>query len=150
MKSIPSNDVWLRDQRLLDTIHGELPALTMLLEDMDDALEAGVYRYYHNSVKIFDYQEYTGRALEIFRRIGEQVARPLNPLFMDIVVEGTGRTFTMSTNDVWGHETRPIVEALLHARYFVAMMVNYGSLERAPFPMLPYGWAAVLELYGMR
>lgn len=46
--------------------------------------------------------------------------------------------------------TRPIVEAFLHAKYFLEMMIKYArEMDAAPI-MLPTGWAAILELYNQR
>jgi hypothetical protein len=74
----------------------------------------------------------------------------VNPWFEEIVPAGTGIDFDVSHNDDWLPHTRPIVEAFLHARYFVEMMVKYGTeIETAP-QMLPSGWAAILTLYGLR
>jgi len=56
----------------------------------------------------------------------------------------------MEHNQNWLLYTRPIVEAYLHAKYFVEMMVKYGQ-EMEDVPMfLPSGWAAILELYDQR
>ena len=55
-----------------------------------------------------------------------------------------------ATNDNLSRETWPIVDALLMHIIVVVMMVRFGSLEKAPFPVLPYWWAAVFELYGLR
>jgi len=44
----------------------------------------------------------------------------------------------------------PIIEAFQHARYFLDMTVKYGKeLDEEP-TMLPSGYAALLELYGIR
>jgi len=42
------------------------------------------------------------------------------------------------------------VAAFLHTKYFVEMMIKYGTeLKEAPHT-LPSGWASVLYLYNMR
>ena len=69
---------------------------------------------------------------------------------MEIVKEGTGKTFKLEANENWTRETRPIVEAFFHARELLRYMHRYGqSLEHAPNG-LPSGWAAVLYLYNIR
>ena len=61
--------------------------------------------------------------------------------------EGTERGFNFSTNDEWLVQTRPILEAFWHTKYFVTMMIKYAKeLESAP-QMLPSDWAAVLYLF---
>ncbi len=74
----------------------------------------------------------------------------LHPWFVQIVDEGTGRKFEGSHNERWLHETRPVVEAFLHAKYFREMVCRYGRELEEPPKTLPSGWAAVLELYGIR
>ena len=50
----------------------------------------------------------------------------------------------------WTKETRPIVEAFFHARYFLEMACRYArELDEAP-DVLPSGWAALLCLHDMR
>ena len=73
----------------------------------------------------------------------------LNPWFVEIVAAGTGSTFSTEHNSDWTRVTRPILEAFFHARYFLEMAVRYASLEAPPAP-LPSGYAALLELYGLR
>ena len=75
--------------------------------------------------------------------------RPLNHTFVDIVREGTGRTFTLADNERWREVTGPIVEAFLHARFFLEMAVRYATLDGPPSP-LPSGYAALLYLYQLR
>ena len=76
--------------------------------------------------------------------------RELNERFLQIVAEGTGRTFEMDHNARWLSETRPILKAFFHARYFLEMAVRYAKeLERPP-QVLPSGWAAFVGLYRLR
>ena len=75
---------------------------------------------------------------------------PLNTWFVAIVDEGTGREFALEHNRDWLRNTRPIVEAFLHAKYFLEMVVQYGRELEEPPALLPSGWASVLYLYGLR
>jgi hypothetical protein len=69
---------------------------------------------------------------------------------MEIVSEGTGKEYAVEMNQQWNEATRPIVEAFFHARYFLEMACKYGKeLTEPPQPM-PSGWAALMELYGLR
>ena len=74
----------------------------------------------------------------------------MNPWFLEIIQQGTRREFTIEDNQRWTEVTRPIVEAFFHARYFLEMAVRYGSRLGGPPRLLPSGWAALLELYGLR
>jgi hypothetical protein len=53
-------------------------------------------------------------------------------------------------NDRWLSETRPIIEAFFHARYFLEMAVHYGQALDKPPNAMPSGWAALLYLYNLR
>ena len=70
-------------------------------------------------------------------------------MFLEIVSEGTGKTWEPAHNHAWTATTRPIVEAFFHARYFLEMAVRYAHLEEPP-RLLPSGYAALLYLYGLR
>ena len=63
----------------------------------------------------------------------------MNPWFEEIVAAGTGVEFDLSHNDDWLRHTRPIVEAFLHAKYFIEMVVKYGRELDSPPYMLPSG-----------
>lgn len=134
--------------RLLQSIKAHKPALQDLLTSLDYDYRDRLYRFYHQSFKVFHLQ---GRTLEIVGALQALLPeRPLNSWFRRIVREGTGKEFDWAmTNEEWLPETRPIVEAFLHARYFLEMAVTYADLEEAP-SMMPSGWAAVLYLFDMR
>lgn len=139
-----------QDQLLLEAIKSALPSLTDLLQQMQDEYEDRVYRFYHQSYKVYFLQECTTQAVRILKEIGVAVNGDLNEWFETIAEQGTNIEFETSHNKNWLLHTRPIIEAFLHAKYFVEMMVKYGGeLETAP-PILPSGWAAILELYGQR
>ncbi len=138
------------EAKLLATIGRELPRLEELLRSVDShwACEDLVYRFYHQSFKVFGLQTLTTNIVETLRSLAPHL--PLNPWFTEIVSEGTGKEFTMEMNQRWTKATRPIVEAFFHARYFLEMVCKYGAeLTEPPQPM-PSGWAAVMELYELR
>jgi hypothetical protein len=56
----------------------------------------------------------------------------------------------MEDNQHWAERTAPIVQAFLHARYFLEMAVKYAEAFREPPKNMPSGWAALLCLYRMR
>jgi hypothetical protein len=58
--------------------------------------------------------------------------------------------FKTDHNENWALYTRPIVEAFLHAKYFMEMMVKYGTEMDTAQSTLPTGWAAILCLYNQR
>ncbi|PYQ31944.1 MAG: hypothetical protein DMF56_02265 [Acidobacteria bacterium] len=111
-------------------------------------MEDSVYRFYHQSFKVFGIQQLTLSIRDALRDLLPGV--PLNAQFERIVADGTGKTFTMEMNARWDAETRPLLEAFFHASYFLDMTIKYGErLDEPPSP-LPSGWAAVLYLYNIR
>jgi len=138
------------EAKLLATMGKELPRLEELLRSVNDhwGCEDRIYRFYHGSFKVFDLQWLTENIVEALRGLAPHL--PLNPWFTEIVSEGTGKEFSVEMNQRWTEATRPIVEAFFHARYFLEMAYKYGKeLTEPPQPM-PSGWAALMELYGLR
>lgn len=122
-----------------------------MLEQADDkwVYEDGVYRFYHQSMNVFYLQETTTRVLTAVRELAPHVE--LNKWFMEIVEQGTSKEFDPHrTNDHWTAETRPLLEAFYHARYFLEMVCKYGMIIREPPQTMPGGWPAILYLYNIR
>ncbi len=88
------------------------------------------------------------RVVGLFQNTGQSTENQLCEWFQQIVARETALAWEPDHNLNWAIHTQPIVEAFLHTKYFLEMMVKYGrELEAAP-TMLPTGWAAILELYG--
>jgi hypothetical protein len=138
------------DDELLGAIKLALPALQALLAEVDDhwGYEDGIYRFYHQSYKVYGLQSLTTKMVEAFRLLMPE--RELNAWFRELVGQGTGQTFEMDHNRAWLLHTRPIVEAFQHARYFLEMICRYGRVLDRPPEVMPSGWASILYLYGMR
>lgn len=139
-----------KDQRLLDTIKVRLAELERLLIPFQAMYEDGIYRFYHHSFKVYQLQDYTSKAVEIFRSIGAATDNQLCEWFEEIVKVGTGLAWNPDHNLNWTIHTRPIVEAFLHTKYFLEMTIKYGREMDTAATMLPTGWAAILELYNQR
>lgn len=138
-------------QALFTNLKAQLPELEALLARVNGhwSYEDGVYRFYHQSFKIYDrLQEPTVAIVAALQALAP--ARELNEWFRQIVAEGTGKTFKDEDNRRWLEVTRPIVEAFFHARFFLETVVMYGRELEAPPSTLPSGWAAVLYLYDLR
>ena len=139
------------DQPLLERIQGKLPELEAVLAEASShwGYEDPIYRYYHQSFKVYHLQSTTKHIVEALSGLAPP-GTELNAWFLEIVAAGTGKSFTSEVNRKWTAETRPIVEAFFHAKYFLEMVCKYGrELQEAP-RALPSGWAAVLYLYNMR
>lgn len=137
------------ERRLLLRMREDYTQLQALLAASSDhwGFEDPMYRFYHQSFKVFWLQD---RTEAIVRQLVSLLPdRPLNPTFVDIVRDGTGKTFTLADNERCREVTSPIVEAFLHARFFLEMAVRYATLDSPPSP-LPSGYAALLYLYQLR
>jgi hypothetical protein len=134
---------------LLRAIKERAPALRDLLASSSDRdYEDPIYRFYHHSFKVFNLQPRTEEIVSALRSLLPQ--RDLNPMFLEIIRQGTGKVFSLDQNAEWPGHTRPILEAFFHARFFLEMAVRYSELPKAPTP-LPSGWAAALLcLFGLR
>lgn len=136
--------------RLLRNLREKKAELRAQLKASSDhwGYEDPVYRFYHQSFKVYWLQERTRSLTGLLLEIAPD-DQPLDPWFLEIVRAGTDRTFTPEDNARWAEATRPIVEAFFHARYFVEMAVRYSRLKVPP-QILPSGYAALLCLYGLR
>jgi hypothetical protein len=136
--------------RLLRNLREREAELRSQLEAASDhwGYEDPVYRFYHQSFKVYWLQERTRALAHLLGELAPTDA-PLDAWFLEIVRAGTGRQFVPEDNARWAEATRPIVEAFFHARYFVEMAVRYARLD-APPQLLPSGYAALLCLYGLR
>lgn len=110
-------------------------------------IEDDVYRFYHQSFKIYGAQELTLEAVKLLQSLLPE--RPMNAWFMQIVKEGTGKTFDILHNENWLHHTRPMIEALFHAHYFVKMACQYAGKEWR-LDSMHSGQAALLCLFDLR
>lgn len=135
---------------LLNNLKSALPGLEKLLADCSGhwQYEDPVYRFYHQSMKVYLLQDCTKRIVAALQELAPE--RKLNDYFLTIVREGTGKKFKPSDNRRWTQATRPIVEAFFHARFFLEMAVRYGKQLDDPPQLLPSGWAALLYLYVLR
>jgi hypothetical protein len=136
--------------QLLAKLQAHLPQLSELLAELEGhwAHEDSIYRFYHQSTKVYDLQSYTTRIVEQLQLLLPDTS--LNEMFTQIIAEGTGLAFDGAHNRNWMVVTRPIVEAFFHARYFLEMLVKYGNKLEFPPNQLPSGWAAILCLYNLR
>lgn len=137
------------DKDLLVSIKARMSDLETLLERITQewVYEDYIYRMYHHSFKVYNLQGSTRAVINLLMELGDG---QMNKLAEQIFSAGTGKTFELSHNQRWAEETRPIVEAFLHAKYFLEMAVKYGKqYEEAP-NLLDSGWAGLLYLYNLR
>lgn len=153
---------------LLQNIKDKLPVLEAYLFNIDDSLNKGIkrsesqmgfsedmlYRYYHGSFKVYRLQDSTKIIVGMLISLDPKEDKELDYMFKEIIMASMKvGEWKIEHNKNWSKNTRPIVEAFLHAKYFLAMAVKYGSMFRNrknPPNMLPSGWASLLSLYGIR
>jgi hypothetical protein len=141
-----------KDNELLANIKSGLPALETLLQEMNSHwfYEDPIYRFYHQSFKVYYLQDETQRIVDALKSIAPE-GTTLCKEFEEIYLEGaSGKKFEMEHNRNWTAHTRVFLEAFFHAKFFLEMAVKYGKeFENAP-TTLPSGWAALLSLYNLR
>jgi hypothetical protein len=135
-------------RRLLSSLKAAGPRLKQLLEESGRCHQDAVYRFYHQSFKVYHLQRMTLDIVEALVALAPE--RPLNADFRCIIEAGTAQVFHSDVNDHWLSETRPIIEAFFHARYFLEMAIHYGQALDEPPNALPSGWAALLYLFNLR
>ena len=136
--------------KLLAAAKEALPRLEQMWQEANShwGYEDPVYRFYHQSFKVYYLQEDTAEIVKALQDLAPHL--PLNPWFTQIVGEGAAEQFSPEVDQRWVEATRPILEAFFHARYFLEMVCKYGQDLTEPPQSLPSGWAAVLYLYGLR
>jgi hypothetical protein len=141
-----------KGKELLINIKRELPELKKLYEKHSDHwnYEDIVYRFYHQSFKVYAVQGQTQQIVKKLESLAPEGVK-FNSFFKEILKSGApDKKFSSDHNEKWLEHTRPMIEAFMHARFFLEMAIKYGEeLEEAP-TALPSGWAALLYFYNLR
>jgi len=153
MKSI--EEALTKHDVLLNNIKQSLPELEKLLGEVSDhwQYEDSVYRYYHQSFKVYRVQATTQKIYAALENISPHEPKEIpNEWFNNIMMQGAaGEVFKLEHNQKWEKTCRPFLEAFFHAKYFLEMAVKYGKkYKNTPKGRIPSGWAALLELYNIR
>jgi hypothetical protein len=137
------------EESLLRSLRRDQGELARHLEEVSGhwGYEDPIYRFYHQSFKVYGLQGSTESIVQRLRSLAPDLR--LAPWFEEIVQAGTGKRFKTEDNARWAEATRPILEAFFHARFFLEMAVRYAGLSTPPQP-LPSGYAALLCLLGLR
>jgi hypothetical protein len=123
--------------------------LEELARELEEAEEDGIYRFYHGSNKVFFLQDPVKAAFTLIKEIGGEDDPP-NSEYARIVEAGTAHQFSETTNENWEAETKPVLEAFWHTKYFINMMVKYAKELETVEMMVQPGMAAVLYLFKLR
>ena len=147
-------DYLAKHGKFLENIKQQLPKLENLLDEVSDhwVYEDMVYRYYHQSFKVFAVQETTRKIYNALESISPHEPKKISDKwFNNLIRQGApGIEFKLEHNRKWEKTCRPMIEAFFHAKYFLEMAVKYGKeYDKAP-SIMGSGWAALLELYNIR
>lgn len=143
-------DAHARSNKLLENIKSNQSRISALLTRINELEADLVYRFYHQSFKVFVGTSMVEQARDLFLQLAPE-STTLNDWFISIADRAISKEFDDDkTNQIWCEETQPILEAFWHSKYFLQQMVIAADeLETAP-ESLPSGWAAVLYLYNLR
>lgn len=136
--------------KLLEDIKSNLTQIQQLCSAFRGEEPDLVYRFYHQSFKVYAAVTLIEQAKALFVRLAPN-GIPLNDWYCSIADRALSKKFdAAATNQIWLEETQPLLEAMWHSKYFLEqMIVAAADLEAAP-QTLPSGWAAVLYLYNLR
>jgi hypothetical protein len=150
MKLDPSLSKEEEIKHLFHTAKLRLTQLKALLAEMTShwIYEDLIYRFYHQSFKVYDLQANTLRIVAELQALAPHLK--LNQNFEKIIAAGTGKKFSLSHNKNWLRYTRPILEAFFQAKHMLEMICKYVEELEEPPQLLPSGWATLLYLYNLR
>lgn len=141
-----------QEHELLSNIQTRWSELYELLKEINSlwVYEDLVYRFYHQSFKVYAIQAETKKIFNALQSIAPK-GTTISPMFEEIYQAGaSGKQFKIEHNQQWTMYTRVFIEAFFHAKYFLEMAVKYGEELKAVPTTLPSGWAALLCLYNLR
>ena len=145
-------DLLQKHDELLANIQAHWSELAELLEEISShwLYEDPVYRFYHQSFKVYALQTETKRIVEALQSVAPR-GTTFSPMFEEIYQAGaSGKQFEIEHNQQWTVHTRVFLEAFFHAKFFLEMAVKYGKELQTSPTTLPSGWAALLCLYNLR
>lgn len=142
---------------LLESIRRRLPEIDELLATLVSMEEDSVYRYYHQSFKVYRLQTAIEQAQALFEGLAPEGIQ-LNGRFTSICRAALQQKSSFDRakfdwermNRQWHAETLPILQAFWHCMYFLRQLARYGRELDEPPQLLPSGWAALLYLYEIR
>ena len=148
-----NKDFWEEKEKKIDVlqknIKENLHDLNNLLDEMKKVENWRIYRFYHHSFKIFYLQENTLQIVAALKKLNPHEDKELlNKWFLQIIEDGTGKKFSTDMNKRWLEETRPIVEAFYHAKYFLESIVDSGMENKTGIISERFG--SILHLYNLR
>jgi hypothetical protein len=138
---------------LLSNIKRERQNLEKILALTEDhwGEEDMIYRFYHGSFKVYRIQGLTEMIYDSLQKISPHKDKNiLNQEYRKIIQRSRNQK---QSNNICLENCGPILEAFFHSKYFLEMAVKCGKRysRHKHIPQRVYsGWAALLELYGIR
>lgn len=137
------------ERALLVALRRDADALLALQARVGKLGDDGVYRFFHQSFKVFHLHNATQQIVDALQALLPDV--PLNPWLMQVVADGAAPKFAgKETNANWLRETRPVVEAYLLAKQVLDMVCKFARAYEEPPTMFDGGWGTVLYLFLLR
>jgi len=133
---------------LLTSLKVAKPRLDTLQKSCQCFIQESLYRYYHTSFKTYTIQDLTDECVAFFNSVKPSGTK-LNPMFLDLVKQGTGKKFELEHNTAWTDHTNPLILAAFHCQAFVNAMSTSLSHDLPPNVLTP-DWGMVLYLYNLR
>ena len=154
IKKVDWDKIFAESDKKRDKLFKNLMKYSKEVEDLRERIEHPyedrIYRFYHHSSKVYWVQDYTINIIKLLKKINPHKDKHFCTFFTEIIMDGTGREWKVEHNSEWGKNTRPIVEAFLHCKYFLDMISKTIKIEKGHTGFISSGWAAVLELYDLR
>ena len=151
---------WIRtrkanEEKLLKNIKQRLPELQSLLEEVeaDKGIKYALYWFY------FDHWIRPVKVLSLAQPLTQKIVAALTELstegglnkwFTEIVADGTERESKSEDDKHWPQSGRAVLEALLHAHFFLKIVCEYGKKIEDPGDVTESGWEAVRCLYDLQ
>lgn len=135
---------------LVTNLTDQLPDLIALRDRIAEWTDAKcVYRFLHQSFKVFEVQSATADIIAAFERLAPTGVPFSNDWARHILDAGVGHTFTLAANRDWLATTLPIVNGYQFARHLLDVTIDAADTATGE-GLLSQAWATVLYLYGLR
>ncbi len=137
------------EEKLIISIKENIVDIKKLYNNFCEAEVDGIYRFYHQSFKVYNLQNHINEANNLFKKL--EPGSGVNLWFYQIILDGTQKGFEMSDNQNWLIVIRPILEAFFHCKYFLEQLIfvesNYDKPQEG---FISSEYASFLCLFNLR
>lgn len=135
-----------KDKVILNRIQQNINEFKKLLKEQEEKSLSQLYRYYHISFKVYGLQKQTLKIYEKIRYLMPE--EKVNPMFQQIIDEGTGKKWELKHNKEWEKNTRPIIEAHHHMLSLLKAIVSSENYEVSS--SITEEWGLILYFFNLR